>query len=223
MKNRYRAVIWDLDGTLIDSAPDICRSLNAVLNDFGHDALTEARVRPMIGDGVAKLLERGFEAVDVAVDRCLAEEATQRFMVHYAESPAGLTRLYPGAQSSLEGIAGLGIKQGICTNKPEAVSRAVLHDLGIDHHFRAIVGGDTARKKKPDPEPLERCLALMEASADSSLMIGDSEVDIATARTLGIPIGLVTFGYARSAVSTLDTDFLIEDLAELPSMLGRRQ
>jgi phosphoglycolate phosphatase len=216
-----RAVIWDLDGTLVDSAPDICRALNSTLAAFGRDALDERDVRRMIGDGVAKLIERGFSATGARPEQQSITQAVELFMVHYSEDPVVSTCLFPGAVDALSGIAALGVPQGICTNKPEAVSRAVLRELGIDACFEAVVGGGTTRARKPDPAPLEHCMTRLGAlHGRQGLMIGDSAIDVATARAVGMTVGLVTFGYARSDVRTIGADFLVEDLALVPGMLA---
>ncbi len=213
------AVIWDLDGTLIDSAPDICRALNAVLVESGLPSLDEAAVRTMIGDGVVKLVERGFTALDRPLSEADRRSKIELFMLHYATDPAGRTKLYPGASAALTTLAQAGVRQAICTNKPEAISRAVLSDLGVAEHFAAIVGGDTTACRKPDPLPLVTCLDALGIAHSDAVMIGDSAVDAATARALNMPVGLVTYGYVRGDANSIGADFLIDDLTALPDIL----
>ena len=222
MSDLPAAVIWDLDGTLIDSAPDICRALTAVLVESGLARLDEAPVRSMIGDGVLKLVERGFEAAGRPLDEPERLKRVELFMLHYATDPAGRTRLYPGAASALAALAEAGVRQAICTNKPEAISLAVLRDLGINEFFGAVVGGDTTARKKPDPLPLVTCLDAIGVTNNEAVMIGDSAVDAATARALTMPVGLVTHGYARTDVTTIDADFLVDDLTRLPGIISEQ-
>jgi phosphoglycolate phosphatase len=215
-----KAIVWDLDGTLIDSAPDICRALNSVLAESDCDALAEQPVRAMIGDGVPKLVERGFEAVGRQLSDAELDAMVELFMAHYSRDPAGQTGLYPGVAETLATLAAANVKQGVCTNKPEAVSRSILRELKIDRYFSAVVGGDTTHARKPDPAPLQFCIDVLDATLANTIMIGDSAVDAATARALQVPVGLFVHGYARTDVTTIDADFLIEHMALLPDILA---
>lgn len=214
------AIVWDLDGTLIDSAPDLCRALNRVLADSGYKALAVESVRPMIGNGVARLVERGFRAVGRELSRVELERAVEKFMVHYSADPTANTRLYPGVGETLGKLAAAGVKQGLCTNKPEAVTRLILEQLDVDRYFRAVVGGDTTAARKPDPEPLRHCIEAMGATQSDTIMIGDSAVDAGSARALGVPIGLVAHGYRDTDIAEINADFLFEDIASVPDALA---
>jgi phosphoglycolate phosphatase len=209
------AVIWDLDGTLIDSAPDLATALNVLLRENNRAALDTDTVRTMIGDGVAKLVERGFQATGQAISAENLPGLIDRFMRIYEIRATDKTRLYPGAQEALQRFQDAGIRQAICTNKPEAVTRQILDGLLIAGFFDAVVGGDTTSRKKPDPLPLQDCLQALGVSPVDSLVIGDSAVDVATARAVNIQVGIVTHGYAREPVRALGADFLIEDLSTL--------
>ena len=214
------AVVWDLDGTLIDSAPDLCRSLNAVLAESGDRLLGVEAVRPMIGNGVAKLVERGFAAVGRALSAAELDETVGRFMTHYSADPTAHTRMYPGVAETLEALAAKGVKQGLCTNKPEEVTRSILRQLKIDRYFCAVVGGDTTDASKPDPRPLQSCIDTMGVSAGDTVMIGDSAIDAGSARALRIPIGLVAHGYRHTDMTDIDADFVIEHIASVPDILA---
>ena len=209
------AVVWDLDGTLIDSAADIGLALNALLAEHGFDGLDEARVRTMIGDGVARLVRRGFAAVGRQLDDAELAPLADRFMQHYSVDPTRHTRLFDNAAEVLAVLSAAGVRQGICTNKPEGISREILKTLGIDQYFARVVGGDTT----PDPQPLRHCLDALGTAAAQAVMIGDSAIDAAVARALDMPVGLVLHGYARSDVDAIGADFLIDGLAELPDVL----
>ena len=219
MKRLPEAVVWDLDGTLIDSAPDLCLALNSVLAESGHETLEVEAVRPMIGNGVAKLVERGFAAVGRQLSDKELDAKVRTFMAHYSANPTAHTRLYPGVADTLQSLATAGVKQGLCTNKPEGVTRSILQALNIDQHFSAVVGGDTTDARKPDPTPLQFCIDTMGADIGGTVMIGDSAVDAGSARAVGIPIGLVGHGYRHTDLASIDADFVIEDIAAVPETL----
>lgn len=214
-----KALVWDLDGTLIDSAPDLCRALNSVLAESGYNLLEVGAVRPMIGNGVPKLVERGFEAVGRELSATELDVLVAKFMAHYSANPTAHTRMYPGVAETLETLAAAGVKQGLCTNKPEAVTRSILQALKIDQYFSAVVGGDTTDARKPDPGPLQFCIDTMGATVGSTIMIGDSAVDVGSARALRVPIGLVAHGYRHTDLANIDADFLVEDIASVPEIL----
>jgi len=219
--NGYPTVIvWDLDGTLIDSALDLAQALNRQLREHGRAGLDENLVRTMIGDGVAKLIEWGFAAGGHRMCGPELEDLIPRFMTIYSACATDNTRLYAGAQQVLEHFSNAGVRQGICTNKPEGVTRQILSDLSIADYFGAVIGGDTTPAKKPDPLPLISCLDALNATHEQSIFIGDTGVDVATARAAGIPIGIVTFGYARKAVTDLAADFLIDNLDTMPMFIN---
>ena len=214
------AVVWELDGTLIDSAPDLCRALNTVLVESNCAALEVEIVRTMIGNGVPKLVERGFKAVGENLSDEELHARVEKFMVIYSANPTAHTRLYPGVTEALETLAAAGVKQGLCTNKPEAVTRSILRQLNIDQYFSAVVGGDTTVARKPDPMPLQFCIDTMEATCDRTIMIGDSAVDAGSARAVGISIGLVAHGYRHTDLADIDADFMVEDIASVPDILA---
>ncbi len=214
------AIIWDLDGTLIDSAPNLAQALNVLLRENGRRTLGEEQVRTMIGNGVGKLVERGFSAMGEYLPSAQLPILVARFLTIYTASATDRTRLYPGVQQSLQIFADAGVQQGICTNKPEAISKQIVADLAIDGYFSVVVGGDTTNKKKPDPLPLLTCLAAMGMRAEDSVLIGDSGVDVETAKALEIPVGIVKHGYSRQPVESLRASFLIDDLLSLPALIG---
>lgn len=219
MRRLPEAIVWDLDGTLIDSAPDLCRALNAVLAESNCEPLEVDMVKTMIGNGVPKLVERGFNAVGEYLSDEELDAMVEKFAVNYSANPTLYTRLYPGVVEALETLAAAGVKQGLCTNKPEAVTRSILRELDIDQYFSAVVGGDTTDTGKPDPMPLQFCIDTMGATVGGTIMIGDSAVDAGTARALGIPIGLVAHGYRDTDLADIDADFLVKDIASVPELL----
>ena len=214
------AIVWDLDGTIIDSAPDLGGALNTLLQDHGKPPVDEVRVRSMIGNGVAKLIERGFAESGTQVGEMEMQSLQPEFMSVYCARATQLSRLYSGAESAIQAFHESGVAQAVCTNKPELVSRAILDDMNLAQYFEIVVGGDTFEHRKPHPSTLQSCLDVLGSNVDSALMIGDSAVDVETAQALGMMVGVVTHGYARQPVETLGANFLISNLATLPGELG---
>jgi phosphoglycolate phosphatase len=219
-----RAVIFDLDGTLIDSAPDIHAAANRVLADEGLAPLSFEAVRGFIGKGLPHLVARLLEASGEAPDGPRHRRMLGRFEASY-ETAVGLTVIYPGVIAALDALAATGHALGICTNKPLAPARAVLRHLGLDARFGAVLGGDSLPQRKPDPAPLRATAAALDATA--VVYVGDSEVDAATAAAAGLPFALFTEGYRKVPVAELPHDRAFADFAALPGIVdalltGRR-
>jgi phosphoglycolate phosphatase len=212
--------VWDLDGTLIDSAPDLAQALNTLLREHDHAELEVSRVRTMIGDGVTRLVERGFAAAGRRVRGRQLLHLVRRFTKIYAACATDKTRLYTGARQVLRHFSDAGMRQGICTNKPESITRQILSKFSIADHFGAVIGGDSTIAKKPDALPLRSCLDALNASPRQSVLIGDSGVDVAAARAASVPVGIVTFGYAWNAATVLGADFLVDHLYSLPTSIS---
>ena len=187
------AVIFDLDGTLIDSAPDLRAAANAMLADLGAAPLGLAEVRGFIGNGVPKLVERCLGARGLGAE--VYGQGLAAFTAHYDANPAALTVLYPGARAALEQLAESHVL-GLCTNKPEAPARKLLAHFGLDHLFGAVVGGDSLAVRKPDPAPLRATMRALGAS--TAIYVGDSEVDAETAQATRVPFALFTEGYRKT-------------------------
>ena len=207
-----RAVVFDLDGTLIHSAPSLHHAVAAMLADLERPAVTLAQVTGFIGNGVGKLVERSLAATggDDASGRARA-----LFDAHYAAAPPELTTLYPGARAALESLRASGLRLGLCTNKPQRPAEKALAELGLTALFDAVVGGD-AVALKPDPAPLRLCLSRLGADTDTAVYVGDSETDAATARAAAAPFALYTQGYRSAPVETLGAAFAFDDFAALP-------
>ena len=209
-----RAVVFDLDGTLIDSAPDIHAAVNRMLAEVGAAPLDLARVTSFIGNGVPVLIER------VQAARALPQphgDLMARFLGHYNADPATLTRLYPNVRETLQALAAAGWAIGLCTNKPVGPSHEILAAFGIDGLFRAVVGGDSLAEKKPDPAPLLHAAAALGRARTA--YVGDSEVDAETAHRAALPFALFTHGYRKTPVADLHHDALFDDFAALPAIL----
>jgi len=216
---RPEAIIWDLDGTLVDSAPDLASALNTVLDMRGFASLPITTVRKMIGNGVPKLVERGFNALGIRLEPEQLEILVSLFVKEYRACATENTRPYPLVVETLERIRAMNLPMGVCTNKPEALSRQILEDLGLAGYFKSVVGGDTTNKRKPDPLPLLTCLQGLAATPGTGLMIGDSVHDVHAAHAAGICVGVVPWGYRSGPVEDLGADFIVHDLSVLPQMI----
>jgi phosphoglycolate phosphatase len=215
---KRNAVLFDLDGTLIDSVPDLQAALNETLREIGKPALSQEQVRGMIGDGTAMLVARGLAASGVPAE-ALAERLP-RFLALYEADPVAHTRLYPGVLEVLKSLAAEGRRLAICTNKPQTATLAVLRGLGLEGLFSAIIGGDALPVKKPDPGHILGTIAALGATPDAAVMVGDNENDVAAAKAAGVPVVLVRYGYARVPFQELPADIQIDQFADLPAALA---
>lgn len=203
------AVIFDLDGTLIDSLPDLRAALNRVLASRGLPALTDDAVRPMIGDGARMLVARAWAAYGLEAGAAdLAD-----FLADYEANATVETVIYPGMTDALAELAEAGHKMGICTNKPTAAAEIIVERLGLKRHFAAVTGGDATPYRKPDPRHLQGAIAALDATR--AVMIGDHANDMAAANGLGLPSIFVTWGYGQAQGS-----FRADRAAELPEIIA---
>ena len=214
-----RAIIWDLDGTLVESAPDIATALNILLNEQGMSGYPVPAVRVMIGGGVAKLIERAYRLSGALIDPARRDALVSRFMEVYEGCATDNTHLVPHARKALSHFYNAGVRQGLCTNKPEAVTRQILNALDISGYFASIVGGDSTSEKKPHPLPLLTCLEEMDTTPGDALMIGDSGADVGAAHAANTPVILVPDGYTGAPAETLGADFVLNDLISLPETI----
>jgi len=216
----FKAVVFDLDGTLIDSAPDLCTALNKLLEKCDRTQVSLQQVKMMVGDGAAKLVERAFAATGGEVAMSELANLTTEFLRFYEGHSADLTRPYPGVRETLSALRANGKALGICTNKPEAPTREVLRDLDMDGMFDAVLGGDSITgSRKPDPRILQGVLDTMGVAANDSAMVGDAANDVDVARALGLPVILVSYGYTRIPVADLQADRVIAEFSQLPAAL----
>ncbi len=218
-----RAVVFDLDGTLVDSAPDIAGAINTVLAESGRRMLSLAEVRGMVGDGTRALVERAFATADgrPAADRAALGPYIERYRALYEARATDETLPYPGALEALRTLDAAGIRMGLCTNKPDRPAHAILSAFGLSPFIRAVVGGDSAPARKPDPRHLAAVLDLLGTRPDRAVMVGDGSNDVLVARALSVPVVLVSFGYSRSDPGTLGADAVIDRFERLPEALAR--
>ena len=208
-------IVFDLDGTLIDSAPDIRAGANGILAEEGAEPLTPEEARSFIGSGAAVFVERMRRARGIPDSEQARLLAT--FIARY-EGFVGLTTVYPGVPQALAALRAGGHRLGLCTNKPIRPTHAVLGHFGLDGFFGTVWGGDSLPQRKPDPAPL---LAAFAALGDgSAVYVGDSEVDAETAERAGVPFLLFTEGYRRTAAADLRHSAMFDDFAALPGLVA---
>lgn len=213
-----RAVIMDLDGTLIDSAPDIALALNNALVDARIAPYALDEVRFMIGGGVPKLVERAFRGRGLP----FAERGAgviAGVLDYYTAAPAGNTTIYQGVEQVLLTLQAQGVKIGLCTNKPQVITEIVLDALQLTSFFGAIVGGTNDTPRKPDPMSLQMCSDQLGVAVDDCLLVGDSPADKGAADALGMAVFLVEYGYCKTPVAELDPDAVLKTMPELLQLL----
>lgn len=214
-----RAVIFDLDGTLIDSAPDIWNAANAVLDEAGLPQISFAQSRGFIGRGARVFVERMELAVTGVNEPARTAHLHARFL-HFYERAHEATGVYPHVTDVLAQLQGHGLRLGLCTNKPIGPTHSVLRHLGWDGVFEAVIGGDSLPVAKPDPAPLMAVIAQMGLGLTDISYIGDSETDAETAERAGAQFGLYTEGYRKAAPEDLFHHFRFGDYRDLPGHLG---
>jgi len=215
VKETFDAVVFDLDGTLVDTAPDILAYLNDMLAELGRPGLAPSSAQSMIGDGVKSLLLRGLEASGGVPENLDIDNLFQRYLALYTEEPVKLSKPYDGVIEVLEALSSAGVDLGVCTNKPQQATNRVLSRLGLDRYFGSVIGSDTLPVKKPDPGHLLGVLQELNVDPVRAALIGDSETDLKTARAAGTPCILVSFGYTKTPARDLGADHVIDHFSDL--------
>lgn len=214
-----KGIIFDLDGTLVDSAPDLHAISNAVLAAHGHAPLTLQTVISFIGNGIPKLVERCFEAARNPLEGEALENAVMMFLEKYAEAPAKYSKFFPEVLETLDKLKEQGYVLGICTNKTEKMAALIVKELGIDSYFDCVAGGDRITEKKPAPEPLFNCAKEMGCEPEDIIFVGDSETDSATAKNADVSFILFTEGYRKVLASDLYHQALYHKFSHLPHLV----
>lgn len=217
---KYKGVVFDLDGTLVNTLPDILTALNEVMIGEGLREIHEEEGKAFIGGGAYNLIEQAFSAIGVDQDDPRIETAFQQFLISYGKDPTNRSKFYPGVKDFLRTLQLSGIKMGLCTNKPIGLTRKVVSDMAIDHYFGdAILGGDSLDIRKPNPEHVIAVIELMGTQTNNVIMVGDSETDVKAAQGAGIPIVVVDYGYTSIPPDRLGADALISSFCELPDAI----
>ena len=216
---RRNLIVFDLDGTLIDTAPDLTAAMNHVLTQLDRPTLAEEDVRHMVGHGARMLLRRGLSASGPEPSDAEIEALVPAFLDFYGVHVADRSVPFPGMTEALDELQGEGARFAICTNKPEALSVSLIEALGLTERFPVIVGADTLPVRKPDPRPLQHAVEQLGGALGQTIYVGDSETDLKTARAAGVPIILVSWGYTPVPASGLGGDVLIERFSDLPEAI----
>jgi len=209
-------LIFDLDGTLIDSKLDLAQAVNATRAHMGMGPLENERVYAYVGNGAPVLIRRalGDQATEAQV-----QEALEFFLAYYRAHPLDFTRLYPGVRESLERLSAAGKRMAVLTNKPVRISRAILDGLGVQGYFFQVYGGNSFEFKKPHPAGVEALMREAGVGRDATLMVGDSAVDVETARNAGILCCGVTYGFQPETLADPAPDKLVDRMDELADWL----
>jgi phosphoglycolate phosphatase len=219
-------IVFDLDGTLVDTAPDLIATLNTILAREGVPAVDFATARNMVGGGARHMIECGLAAAPslsspasgqgLGWGAADVERLCGQFIDHYAAHIADHSRPFPGVEAALDALAGAGCRLAVCTNKLERLALELLGALGLKDRFAAICGADTFGVQKPDPAILHGTVARAGGQSGAAVMVGDAITDIAVARAAGIPVVAVDFGYSETPVAELGPDRIVSSFDRLP-------
>jgi len=218
-----KAILFDLDGTLVDSAPDIAAAVNELLAGRGLPPLGVGQVKAMIGGGVGKLVERAFAASGSPLVGSALEEANRDMAPIYRRHLTGRTRLMPGVREVLTHFHLNGIAMGVATNKPQLAAREILLYFGLTEYLGAIVGGDAVTYLKPAPDALLLALDQLRVEPHNALMVGDSSGDVGAARAACMPVVLLRGGYTQIPVEELGADLVCDSFLDLPPAIRKLQ
>lgn len=206
-------IIFDLDGTLIDSAGDVRHAINLLLQEHDAGPLSLAAAKGMIGEGATALVQRAFAACELTTGNI--DQHVRRYVELYSSEPVIHTKLYPGVQQTLRQLQDRGVTMAVCTNKPARLSKDVLERLGVAQYFSALASGDSHEFRKPDPRILHVLLKQFGVAPAEALMVGDSEIDSATAQAAGVPFVLMTYGYRKVPVDSIACTWAVDDFLKL--------
>lgn len=219
--HRFKAILFDLDGTLVDSAPDIRAAINRVLARKGRRPLDLPEVVSMIGDGAPKLVERAFRRTGEPYPADQIDVLTQVFVDFYDGHGSTLTRVFPGVVQALKSQKEAGVLLGICTNKPQGPTEQILEGLGLAPFIDASIGGDVLPKRKPDASHPLAVLNKLGVTPADAVMVGDSPNDVNAGKNAGLPTIAVSFGYTRVPPPEMGADILIDHFDELQEALSK--
>ncbi len=217
----FSCILFDLDGTLVDTAPDLGGALNHVLalNDLAP--VTVDSVRDFVGLGARVTIERGFAHYDITLSEADLDIAHQQFLDYYKDNICVDSRPYEGVEEVLKSFKDQGITLGVCTNKPEGLSVQLLDQLGLSHYFATICGSNTVPNRKPHPDHILVALDRAKANATGSVMIGDSYADVDAAKAAGLPVVAMSYGYTSTPSDQLGASVVLDHFGDLPEAIER--
>jgi phosphoglycolate phosphatase len=208
-----KLIMFDLDGTLVDTIQDISDALNYALRPYGVKRLTVVDTMEMVGEGVSRLVEKA-----IPIEKLhLKNDVMSRFIEYYSEHLADNSKVYPYVRNTLENLKGF--TKAVISNKREAPSKRLLEELGLSEYFDLIIGSDTAGKRKPSPEPVLYAVTRLGSNPEESIIVGDSNYDIEAGEKAGVKTVAVTYGY-RPRESLLKADYIIDDIRELMPLVN---
>jgi phosphoglycolate phosphatase len=208
-------IVFDLDGTLVDTAPDLARALNETMDLEGLPRVKLDTVRQLVGEGARLLIERSAALAGVHFQSERLDELTEEFIAFYRADIARDSRPFPGVAEALDALAALGAKFAVCTNKRTDLSHMLLEAVGLGERFSAVVGADAVTERKPHPEHFRAAVTRAGGVVRRSVMVGDTAADVAAARGAGAPVAVVSFGYSDGGAETLGADVLLHRYSEL--------
>ena len=216
----FSFVLFDLDGTLVDTAPDLTGALNHVLSLNGYDPVSVDQMREFVGHGARVTIERGFAHYGVNIKGDALNRAHQQFLDFYSENIAETSVLYSGVKEVLEQFKAQGIGMGVCTNKSEDLSIKLLTQLGVADDFQTICGSDTVPNRKPHPDHIITAINRAGGNRFKAIMIGDSQADVDSAKAAGLPVIAMSYGYTAVPSDQLGANVVLDSFAELPAVLA---
>lgn len=221
MKNNPGPIIFDLDGTLLDTAPDLSAALNTLLVEEGYKSIPLLEVRNMVGRGAVHMIQQGLARAGIQIEGDLPDDMRSRFIDHYRACCTKQTVPFPGVLRTLSSLTEMGHPLSICTNKQESMSIEIIRKLELEGFFSGIIGGDTLLKPKPDPRPIHAAIELTGGTRERAVMVGDSITDVQAARAANIPVIAVSFGYTEISPNNLGADEVIDHFDELIPAIQR--
>ncbi len=214
-------IIFDLDGTLVDTAPDLMAALNAVLLETGHRTIDTTEFRSLVGFGVRRLFERAFDKTGVVLSEEQLLKYSGEFLSHYRANIANESRPFPRVSETLDTLIGEGALLGVCTYKPHDLTGLLLDELDLARHFGAVIGAGHAPYNKPDPRHILDVVRALNGDAERAVMVGDSAVDVKAAKAAEIPVIVMSYGYTVEPAHALGADALTGDFADIPTLAAR--
>lgn len=214
-------IVFDLDGTLVDTAPDLAEATNYVLKTLGLERVNELEIRPFVGHGALAMIDGAVKAHGRTLPERELHDLFEVFIAYYTAHIADRSMPYPNIIPTLEALRSSGATLAVCTNKIELQARRVLEELKLDGYFSALTGRDSLGSYKPDPRHLTGTIARAGGQPETSIMVGDSETDIRTAKAARIPIVAVSFGYSVDPVASFGPDAIIDDYKDLGAIIAK--